>query len=288
MKNKKGLHEEDFNLSDNALFLSVMKNEGEFRTVLSIILGKTIVKLKDIKVENVILNEEGKRGIRLDAWAVEEDGTQYNCEMQRDSNYDHIPKRSRFYQSLIDSPILKSGSKTRYKELPKTYIIFITEEDIFKQDRACYTFQNYCKEDRLLELEDEAIKIFLNMESKNGDPDMVSLLQYMKKTTLDNPDIIIQDSKLKYLDEVVTEVKQSEEWEELTMTILERGKEIGKEIGESEKQIKLIILNYKKGISLGAIADFLDIKQEYVEDVISLWEETPNITLEEIYQKVNI
>ena len=42
------------------------------------------------------------------------------------------------------------------------------------------------KEVKDLHLEDGTTKIFLNMSSKNGEPVLVSLLQYMKHTTLEN------------------------------------------------------------------------------------------------------
>ena len=50
------------------------------------------------------------------------------------------------------------------------------------------------------------------MESKNGEPELVSLLQYMKETHLDNPEILVRDARIIELDQVVQEVKESEEW----------------------------------------------------------------------------
>lgn len=73
-----------------------------------------------------------------------------------------------------------------------------------------------------------------NMNSKNGRPELVSLLQYMKNTTLDNPDILIKDKRIKKLDRIVKEVKQSEEWEAVRMNILEIGIEKGKKDGKEE------------------------------------------------------
>ena len=132
---------------------------------------------------------------------------------------------------MLDAPILKSGKKTKYKHLPKTYIIFITEADIFGKDLACYTFENRCKEIPELMLEDDTTKIFLNMTSKNGSKELVSFLQYMKHTTLENPEVIKKDKKLLELDRIVTEVKQSEEWEAVQMNILEIGEQKGREQG---------------------------------------------------------
>jgi len=61
------------------------------------------------------------------------------------------------------------------------------------------------------------------MTSKNGSKELVSLLQYMKNTTLDNPEVEIRDERIVRLDEIVTEVKESEEWEAVQMNILEIG-----------------------------------------------------------------
>ena len=68
----------EFNLSDFALFLSVMKNKEAYQCVLSIIMDETYLELKEVKVEQVILNEKGLRAIRLDAWAMDRKNRQFN------------------------------------------------------------------------------------------------------------------------------------------------------------------------------------------------------------------
>ncbi len=222
----------EFNLSDFALFLSVMKNQRAYRSTLSIILDEWDLELTQVKVEQVVLNKSGKRAIRLDAWALDSQNRQFNTEMQNDTSGDDVKKRARYYQGLMDSPILKSGKDTKYRDLPNTTIIFITQEDIFGKDLAMYTFTEQCEEVEGLHLEDGTTKIFLNMKSKNGRPELVSLLQYMKDTRLDNPEIIVKDERIKEIDDIVTEVKQSEEWEAVKMNILQIGEEHGKKIGE--------------------------------------------------------
>ena len=118
MHNETILKDVTFNLSDFALFLSVMRNKKAYCNTLSIILDEPDIQLKEVKVEHVVLNKSGQRAIRLDAWAVSTDERQFNMEMENHSDKDYIPKRARFYQGLIDSPILKSGSNTKYKNLP--------------------------------------------------------------------------------------------------------------------------------------------------------------------------
>lgn len=136
-----GLPEEyELNLSNFALFLSVMSVKEAYEIVLQIIMEDDFLELTEVRVEQIVLNKSGKRAIRLDAWAVDKNSRQFNTEMQNDTSGDDVRKRSRFYQGLIDSPILKSGKKTKYKHLPSTVIIFITQEDIFYKDLAMYTF----------------------------------------------------------------------------------------------------------------------------------------------------
>ena len=220
------------NLSDFALFLSVMKHKRAYECVLSIILEEDI-ELEEVKAEQVILNKKGKRAIRLDAWAKEKRNRQFDMEMQNDSSSDSIPKRTRYYQGLMDTPILKAGKDTKYRELPSTVIIFITQEDIFQKDLAKYTFTEQCEEIQGLHLEDGTTKIFLNMSSKNGSKELVSLLQYMKKTTSENPEIMVQDQRILELDRIVAEVKENEEWEAVQMNLIEIGMEAGMEAGKA-------------------------------------------------------
>lgn len=242
-----------FNLSDFALFLAVMKNRKAYENTLSIILDEPDIKMEEVKVEQVILNRYGKRAIRLDAWGKTVDNRQINMEMENNM-HDDVKKRSRYYQGLLDSPVLKAGKSTKYKELPSTVIIFITKDDIFGKDLAKYTFTEQCEEITGLHLEDGTTKIFLNMASKNGSKEVISLLQYMKDTRLDNPEIKVKDKRLIELDRIVSEVKESEEWEAVEMNILE----VGISNGEMKKLVSLVCKKLKKGCSPEEIANILE------------------------------
>ena len=266
------LTEHEFNLSDFALFLSVVKNPRAYQCMLSVFMEEPDIELAEVKVEQVILNKVGKRAIRLDAWAKSTDHRQFNMEMQNDTKGDDVRKRSRYYQGLLDSPILKSGKETRYKNLPSTVIIFITQEDIFGKDLAKYTFTEQCKEIEGLELEDGTTKIFLNMSSKNGTPELVSMLQYIRKTQIDNPEILVKDSRILELDEIVTEVKSSEEWEAVHMNILEIGIEHGMQKGllqgANEKLTELVEKKLKKGLSVAEIAEWLEEPEDVIRKIV--------------------
>ena len=257
------------NLSDFALFLSVMKNKRAYECTLSIILDEPDIKLAEVKVEQVILNRSGKRAIRLDAWAQSEDNRLFDMEMQNDADVDYLPKRARYYQSMLDTPILKSGKETKYRQLPSTVIIFITQDDIFGKNLAKYTFTEQCEEIAELHLEDGTTKIFLNMTSRNGRKELVSLLQYMKETNIENPEIIVKDKRILELDTIVTEVKQSEEWEAIKMNILEIGIAKGKEEGIKEGLMRTLIELVKDNLlSVKEAAKRADMSQEEFEKLL--------------------
>ena len=283
-ENESILVNHEFNLSDFALFLSVAKNPRAYRCMLSVFLEEPDIELAEVKVEQVILNKVGKRAIRLDAWAKSTDNRRFNMEIQNDTKGDDVRKRSRFYQGMLDTPILKSGRKTKYKQLPSTVIIFITQDDIFGKDLAKYTFTEQCEEIAGLHLEDGTTKIFLNMSSKNGTPELISMLQYIKKTRIDNPEILVKDSRILELDKIVTEVKSSEEWEAVQMNILEVGIERGTQIGIErglqqglqqglqkglqQKLTELVEKKMKKGLSVAEIADMLEECEETIQKIV--------------------
>ena len=263
----------EFNLSDFALFLSVMKNQEAHRCILSIIMGEPDLELVGVHVEEVVLNRSGKRAIRLDAAAVDTKKRRYSTEMQNDTRQDDIRKRSRYYQSLLDTPLLKSGRETRYRHLPPSVVTFITQEDIFGKDLAKYTFREQCEEVPGLHLEDGTTKLFLNITSKNGDPILVSLLQYMKQTSIDNPEIQVKDERIVALDAVVQEVKQSEEWEAVKMSILsigiEKGREEGIKTGERQFLQNATLKKLKKGMDIPQIAKDLETDESVIREIIA-------------------
>lgn len=67
----------------------------------------------------------------MDIYAVDKDGKKYNIEIQR-SDIGASPERARFHSSIMDSNSLKVSQG--YRELVETYVIFITETDVLKEN----------------------------------------------------------------------------------------------------------------------------------------------------------
>ncbi|MBS6397411.1 MAG: hypothetical protein KH452_09730, partial [Clostridiales bacterium] len=78
------------------------------------------------------------------------------------------------------------------------------------------------------------------------------------------------DSRIVELDKIVTEVKESEEWEAVKMNILEVGIENGRKEGELLKLLSQVRKKLQKGQDAQCIADALEEPVTYIEKVIEL------------------
>ena len=176
------------------------------------------------------------RSVRLDVYVKDEKEVVYDIEMQV-SHTKELPKRSRYYQSMIDLQLIDKGQL--YDELKRSYVIFICPFDLYGKGRHIYTFENICKEDGSISMGDEAVKIFLNAKGTLDDvsDELKAFLDYVagKKP---------KDAYVERLEEAVKEAKKNREWRHEYMTLLMRDQEnvkIGEKRGE-ERLAKLILL----------------------------------------------
>ena len=97
-----------------------------------------------------------------------------NLNHKKPEDYD-LPRRSRFYQAVMDTDHLKKNQS--YRSLPETNILFICTFDPFRKGLPRYTFRNICEEMPELELQDYTVKYFFNCTcQKEGIPDGIQTL----------------------------------------------------------------------------------------------------------------
>lgn len=65
---------------------------------------------------------------------------------QLQKQYQELPKRSRYYQGMIDMNLIERGAK--YKELKLSFVIFICLKDPFGYGLPVYRFENICVQNR--------------------------------------------------------------------------------------------------------------------------------------------
>ena len=214
---------QDLNLEDDFLFAKVMTDQYICKRVLEKILDIKISRIEmpqDQKVIDLLLES---KGIRLDIYVNDEDGTIYNVEMQKGSNK-NLAKRSRYYQGNIDLDLISKGED--YRKLKKSFVIFICTFDPFNKGRHLYTFNNLCIQDTSLMLNDETNKVFLSTKGilDDVDEELIEFLGYIENST----DEYVNHSKSNLVKEVherVLEVKKDKRMEVEFMTLLERDRE---------------------------------------------------------------
>ena len=113
---------EELTISDDFMFGAVMQNPNLCKPLLELILGVKIRKIEYPELQKVINKHYGSKAIRLDVYVEDEAGTVYDVEIQTTAKK-HLPKRTRYYQGIIDLNILEKGED--YSKLRKSFVILL-------------------------------------------------------------------------------------------------------------------------------------------------------------------
>ena len=132
--------------------------------VLRVILNKPDLVVDSVSAEVPVTNF-GNRSISVDILAREKDKI-YNIEIQR-ADRGASPKRARYHGSLLDADELKKGAD--FDKLPETYVIFITENDIYGRGLPMYQYERSCVETGE-QLGDGQHIIYVNGKYRGDDP----------------------------------------------------------------------------------------------------------------------
>ena len=143
----------------------------------------------------------------------------------------------RYYQSMIDLNLIERGAK--YKELKKSYIIFICLENPYcGSGLHKYSFKTVCVEDPCVEFQDDIFKIILSAEGDKSDvsDEMSAFLSYLS-------DKKAYSDFTKRLHQKVLAAREHVEWRREYMTLLERDermREEGREEVRKEAEKKVL------------------------------------------------
>lgn len=275
----------DLNLTDRFLFDEVMEDKQTHRDVLEIIFQREIPLLEENGTEKELRVSPLSRSIRMDVFAMDEEDKVYNTEMQQKKRND-LAKRSRYYQSMIDTSLLEPGIPS-YNLLKDSYIIMITPFDLFGYGKYQYTFVPICQEEPGCILEDGAVRIFLNTKGTNPEEvpqELVDLLHYLERTT-DEEAEKTDSQRIRRIHSHVCKVKSSEEigvkymqaWEEKYYE-REEGREEGiKEGLERGRELKLQEIVKKKLAKNQSPEEIAEALEEPVEVIWALIEEQEKV-----------
>ena len=194
---------EELTLMDDYMFGVVMRDEVNLRPLLEYILNINIVNITFVESQKTEKEGYSSHGIRMDLYVEDSDGRIFNVEVQTLKNR-NLPKRMRYYQSIIDIDILTPGDD--YNDLKESFVIFICNHDPYKDNRYVYTFENRCIEDTDLAFGDETLKVIVNTKGTVG-----KISSELKEVLLYLDEGKATGEYTKQLDDAVRLVKSSEE-----------------------------------------------------------------------------
>ena len=177
---------DDLTIQSNYMFKHVMGNKSLCQYFISNVMQCDVVGLEYIETEKELEPYFDSKCVRLDVIVVDKNNNRYNLEMQvrnvigKETKLPLLPKRARYYQSVMDMDMLQKG-KT-YDKLSPLVLVFVCAFDLFGEGRYVYTFKSRCLENLDLELANDVTTMFLNANGVVGDvtPQMVNFLEYVK------------------------------------------------------------------------------------------------------------
>lgn len=254
---------EELNMMDSFLFEATTE-----KTENAIIIAKTIIERSTgRKVKKLVVQTQkelkginiNKHGIRMDVYTTEMDEIpgheKITCVYDIEPNNYHekdIPRRNRYYQSLVDSKLLPTSIP--YEKLPDMFSIWILPYDPFGDNRMVYTVKNKVEENNQIVYNDGVTKIFLYTKgTKGGSQKLKELLTFMENPIRDNA----ADEELLNILNIIDTVKSDPKERARYMGIMS--------VIDYERQDA-----FEKGEIIGAINNckFLDLDREKTKNAI--------------------
>ena len=212
--------------TDDFMFRKVMENKKICTRLLEILLDIKIDHVENLTPEFTLENVIDKRGVRLDVYVKDSDRV-FDVEMQTIIKGDE-GLRARYYQSEIDMKIL--NRREPYRNLKESYVIFLCTQDPFGYGLPVYVFENLCRGNNSIKLNDRTFKYFFNAsaaEKIKNNEEVKKLLTYISTHVPENA----------FTQEIEEEVEASSndaEWRKGLMTfemLMEEKFEAGMEKG---------------------------------------------------------
>ena len=126
-------------MDDDFMTVCLADNFEGVELILRIVLDREDIKIKSIRTQDPLKNLQGRSAI-LDVHAVDSTHKEFDIEIQR-KDAGAGAKMARHNSSLLDAHILKLGDDT--EDIPDSYVIFITENDVMKGNQPIYPVERY-------------------------------------------------------------------------------------------------------------------------------------------------
>ena len=284
---------ENFRLMDDEFFNACFKDNVKAVThILRIIFNDENLEIIDLKVQEDFTNFQG-HSVTLDIIARNKvTNTIYNIEIQR-AKEGASPERARYHVDIYDTHNLKKNHD--FKTLPTTYVIFITETDIFGDGLPIYEVERRFKHnnkpfnDRSYIIyvngaykgEDNIGKLVHDFQCKNPDEfyfeELAEKVRFFKRTKEGKMELspILQKTYNKFYKEKEKRMKKRLE-KQIKEKSISEGRAEGEKIGEKRGMSNAIISNIK------SLMENLNLTAENAIKVLNIPSEEQNFYLTQL------
>ena len=246
----------NFTLMSDIFMRNVFKKRECLEYVLQVIMEKQDLYVIDQVIQKDYKNLQGRSAV-MDCVARDSAGKQFDVEIQQD-NEGASPKRARYHSGLMDMNTLNPGQD--FEELPESYVIFITRDDILGYGLPIYHIDRQIKE--LNEaFKDEAHIIYVNSR-KQDDTELGKLMHDLHCKKADEMHSPILAKR-------VYELKETQKGVELMCHEMEKiyseGMESGEKRGELKKAKETALSMAEEGMDVKMIARLVKVSEKDVQ-----------------------
>ena len=246
----------NFTLMSDIFMRNVFKKRECLEYVLQVIMEKQDLHVIDQIIQKDYKNLQGRSAV-MDCVAKDSTGKQFDVEIQQD-NEGASPKRARYHSGLMDMNTLNPGQD--FEELPESYVIFITRDDILGYGLPIYHIDRQIKE--LNEaFQDEAHIIYVNSRKQN-DTELGKLMHDLHCKKADEMHSPILAKR-------VYELKETQKGVELMCHEMEKiyseGMESGEKRGELKAKKETALSMAEEGMNIQKIARLVKVSEKDVQ-----------------------
>ena len=242
----------NFTLMSDIFMRNVFKQRECLEYVLQVIMEKQDLKVIDQIIQKDYKNLQGRFAI-LDCVARDSEGKQFDVEIQQD-NEGASPKRARYHSGLMDMNTLNPGQD--FDELPESYVIFITRDDILGYGFPIYHIDRHIKEADD-SFQDEAHIIYVNSR-KQEDTELGRLMHDLHCKNAD-------EMHSPVLAKRVHELKDTQKGVELMCHEMEKIYSEGMESGELKKAKETALSMAEEGMDVKKIARLVKVSEDDIQ-----------------------
>ena len=258
----KQIHQQDLErlqslryMDDDFMTVCLADNFEGVELILQIVLGRKDITIKSVHTQELFKNLQGRSAI-LDVHAVDSAKKEFDVEIQR-SDAGAGAKRARHNSSLLDAHILKAGDDI--EDIPDSYVIFITENDVMGKNQAIYHIQRYVETNDGKELFGDGSHILYVNGRYRGNDEIGKLMHDFSCTNPDDMNYEALAKKARYF-------KQDEKG---VATMCKMMEDMRNE-AELNKAKKMAIRMIKaEKMPLEDIADYTELSLETIKELAS-------------------